>query len=258
MQVSQRVHVIRTAEEVWDIVGRRFGEVATWASAVASSRPIDGAGPGRAPCPGRACTVAVSGFGELTEELTAYDDRARTLTCRATSGMPGFVREARNTWTVEEGSADSSVFAMRAEVELSPLGRARGPGPAPVPRPDRPPHLPRPQDLRRDRATAPLPGRPRGAGPSASGRSQRPFSGFCGLLLMTGADTYARPLGSDSSIPISLLGLALLGYGLGLVLLLLRGVAAATGRVLAGLDAAGSRPPLPCLLWWAIGSRPKA
>lgn len=75
---------------------------------------------------------------------------------------------------------------------------------------------------------------------------------------MTGADTYARPLGSDSSIPISLLGLALLGYGLGLVLLLLRGVAAATGRVLAGLDAAGSRPPLPCLLWWAIGSRPKA
>jgi hypothetical protein len=65
------------------------------------------------------------------------------------------------------------------------------------------------------------------------------FSGLCGLLLLlTGADTWARHLGSDSSIPIRLLGLALLGYGLGLLLLLQRGVVAATGRVLAGLDAA--------------------
>ena len=238
MQVSQRVHVIQTAEQVWDIVGRQFGEVATWAGAVASSRPIDGARPDGAPCAGRACTVAVPGFGELTEELTAYDDRARTLTYRATSGMPRFVREARNTWAVEEGPADSSVFTMRAEVELSPFGSLVGP----VLRL----YLARiGRRTCRDLKTFAETGRPHR---SRAGRGVRAlrlpvavnaaFSGLCGLLLMTGADTWARHLGSDSSIPISLLGLALLGYGLGLVLLLQRGVAAATGRVLAGLDAA--------------------
>lgn len=238
MQVVQKVLVARTADEVWEIVGRRFGDVATWAAAVDVSRPIDGTGSGGASCAGRACTVAVPGFAELTEELTAYDDRARTLTYRATSGMPGFVREARNTWAVAELSADTCAFTMHAEVELSPLGSLAGPA------------------LRlylsrigrvtgRDLKTFAETGRPHGSRVDRGVPTLRlpvavnaAFSGLCGLLLVTGADTWARHLGSNSSVLTDLLGTALLGYGLGLALLLLRGVPASAGRTLAGLDAA--------------------
>jgi hypothetical protein len=62
-----------------------------------------------------------------TETLIAYDDSNRTLTYRATAGMPAFVTLACNTWTVTPLDAHRSRVSMRARFDtrgvLGALGR---------------------------------------------------------------------------------------------------------------------------------------
>lgn len=237
MQVTRQVRVDRTADEVWEIVGRGFGDVATWARAVAASRPVPGPGTGGAPCQGRTCTIAVPGFTELTEELTEYDEHRRTLAYRAASGMPAFVLEATNRWSVEEGADPGAcIFTMEAEVRLSPLSIVAGPALGL--------YLGRIgrntcRDLKTYAETGHTAASSRGAALprlETAVATNAVFSAVCGSALASGAGDWASRLGA-SEVVVSALGAGLLGYGAALGVLLARGVGATAGRSLALLDA---------------------
>lgn len=237
MQIVRDIVVERPAEEVWDLVARRFGDVASWASMIADSRPLTGPGPGDAPVRGRACSVGIPGVGDLTEELVDYDDEARRLTYRATTGMPPFVRTASNTWTVEALAPGTSRFTMHASVDLTPVGSVAAPA------------------LRlylglvgrrtaRDLKTFAEDGGPDGL----ERRSWRQldlavgvnagFSALSGLALVAAADFWACQFGGAAAVVPAALGTSLVGYGVALGVLVSRGVPTTAGRVIALLDAA--------------------
>jgi hypothetical protein len=127
MQIGTSIDIDAPAEQVWQIIGPGFADVSGWASAVETSRPSGGPGPGDAPCDGRICTVTATGFDHLTETLTHYDPATRSLTYRATRGMPRFVTLATNTWRVQPKPDGGSTFTMHATVHLAGVGRAVAP-----------------------------------------------------------------------------------------------------------------------------------
>lgn len=133
--------VAAPAEQVWEVIGRRFDRIGDWATAIPASTPIPGArsaasttvanppglpavaGAVDAPVAGRICQTGIRLVGEITETLTAYDDTNRTLTYQAT-GMPAFVTLARNTWTVIPIDARTCRVSVRARFDTrSRLGR---------------------------------------------------------------------------------------------------------------------------------------
>jgi ribosome-associated toxin RatA of RatAB toxin-antitoxin module len=111
MKITRTVEIQAPAEAVWEIVGTRFADIGVWATRIRSSRAIDSS-PGGS-LPGRVCAVALPGVDAVEEALLTRDDAAMTLEYRG-SGLPSFVADARNRWTVERvGSASRIVVEGR-------------------------------------------------------------------------------------------------------------------------------------------------
>ncbi|MEM9861721.1 MAG: SRPBCC family protein, partial [Myxococcota bacterium] len=116
MQRSESVEIGANASRVWEVAAKEFEHIDRWASMVERSEAVRepaflAESPG---CSGRVC---VTPQGETREVLVAYDDAARTFTYEITGGgMPGFVKRATNTWTVEALGPDRSLLTMTVEM----------------------------------------------------------------------------------------------------------------------------------------------
>lgn len=121
MRIEQHIDIAAPAADVWEVVGHRFADIGSWASAIAHSQSADG---------GRVCEVHGPGavhITEITEALTDYDEEARTLTYTAAGGLPGPMAAARNTWAVHPLGPGRSRATMSAEVALSRPWRLAAP-----------------------------------------------------------------------------------------------------------------------------------
>jgi hypothetical protein len=127
------------ADQVWNVIGPGFDRIGEWATAIPASTavPTHRSEPGLpeppgvppaldAPVAGRICQTGIRLVPRITETLTAYDDARRSLTYVA-SGMPGFVTQARNTWTVIALAPDRCLVRLQARFDtrglLGLLGR---------------------------------------------------------------------------------------------------------------------------------------
>ena len=57
--------------------------------------------------------------GELVEELTQFDRGSRSLTLRATSGVPGFMKLAQNAWVIGESGEGTSTATSVMTIKLA-------------------------------------------------------------------------------------------------------------------------------------------
>jgi hypothetical protein len=138
-ELSIDLIIAAPADQVWEVIGRRFDRIGDWATAITHSTATPNAsaaagGPALpiaaaaldAPVAGRVCQTGVRLVPQVTETLIGYDDANRTLTYQA-SGMPTFVTLARNTWTVTAIDAHRSRVSLRARFDtrglLGILGR---------------------------------------------------------------------------------------------------------------------------------------
>ncbi|MFC5382071.1 SRPBCC family protein [Aquipuribacter nitratireducens] len=245
MRISTGIDIDAPVAAVWEVVGPQFGDVGRWARAVEASTPVGDIGE---PGSGRRCEVAAPGFDALTEELITYDEAARSLSYRASAGMPRFVRSATNTWRVGPRPDGGSRFDMAADLELAGAARALSPvfaaylwGVGRL--------------TARDLQVVVETGRPRRGGVTralldlvrpTSRRSLRrvvglngAFSATCGAVLLLAPTWWSAQLSDAPTALVAATGLGLLGYGAGLGLVVRRGtVPAGLGLTLAGLDAA--------------------
>lgn len=129
MKISLTSDVIRVpADALWSIVGPGFADVADWTSSVQRSVSIGSPQLQGAPCTERACHVNISGYDKISERLTHYDEANRQLAYEVTDGVPGFVRMARNQWTIRAAGDGCSVAEMTCTLRLTPvMGMLVGP-----------------------------------------------------------------------------------------------------------------------------------
>ena len=106
MKITRTVEIQAPPETVWEIVGTGFADIGVWATRIPSSRAIRTSPD--APVTGRVCAVALPGVDSVVETLLTRDDDAMTLEYRG-SGLPSFVADARNRWTVEPAGNASRV-----------------------------------------------------------------------------------------------------------------------------------------------------
>jgi hypothetical protein len=68
---------------------------------------------------GRVCSNSVSGFGDIKETFTYYDEQALRFGYEASDGTPFFIKKAVNNWRVKSQGANSCQVDVRGEVESS-------------------------------------------------------------------------------------------------------------------------------------------
>jgi Polyketide cyclase / dehydrase and lipid transport len=124
MHFSSHIIINAPAETVWDIIGRQFDRIGEWATAIPASAAVPPDVPGEptvtaAPVAGRVCDTGIRMLPQATEMIIAYSDSDRTLTYQAT-GMPAYVRVARNRWTIT--AVDSQRTQAAFEAVFAPRG----------------------------------------------------------------------------------------------------------------------------------------
>ena len=125
MKITAETTLQAPASAAWAVLGERFGEIAEWTTSLDSSH-LEGelgvgaarvcAGPPWGPFPG----------GTMKEELRHFDRERRQLVYAATEGLPWFVRDASNRWTVDALDGERCRVRGDADVRLvrwlAPLG----------------------------------------------------------------------------------------------------------------------------------------
>ncbi|WP_211695429.1 SRPBCC family protein [Mycobacterium spongiae] len=125
MELHTEIAINAPASTAWEVLGTQFGEIADWTATIGSSTLEGQLGVGAV----RSCQS--NGFGPLpvgavTEEITHFDSEAMELAYVATSGLPPFLREARNSWTIVPNGASRCVATSHARLVLAPWARPLG------------------------------------------------------------------------------------------------------------------------------------
>ncbi|WP_299246839.1 SRPBCC family protein [uncultured Aquimarina sp.] len=106
-------------EKIWQILAVEFGDIDHWASGVnasgGSGAPINGSN-----CSERACKISATGFSDTKERITVYDKEGYILKYTLFHGLPGFVKDAYNTWQLLP--KDKSLTLVKATTEMRATG----------------------------------------------------------------------------------------------------------------------------------------
>ncbi len=95
MRITEFIDIDATAATTWQIFGEDFADISNWLDAILSSS-LDG---DLAVGVTRTCKFAKN---DITEQITRFDRDARSLTYKINSGLPPFMRNVSNAWTIEE------------------------------------------------------------------------------------------------------------------------------------------------------------
>ncbi len=102
-----------SAERVWQVLGLQFGDIGQWTSVVASTSISGELGVGAK----RVCHLSPS--STVSEELTEYSPETMSYAYRAGAGVPGWVKEASNHWTIQPIDEKHCRVLIRPTIRLS-------------------------------------------------------------------------------------------------------------------------------------------
>ncbi|GAA0873367.1 hypothetical protein GCM10009117_25140 [Gangjinia marincola] len=118
VNASAEIVVNAPIDEVWQVLAVEFGDIGKWASGVDASEgsgaPINGSS-----CPERVCKINATGFSDTKERITIYDEDGHLLKYTLFHGLPGFVKDAFNTWQLF--SKDNNTH-IKAHTEMRATG----------------------------------------------------------------------------------------------------------------------------------------
>lgn len=117
MEIERTITINAPVDRVWDLLGTRFHEVGSWASVIDASQALDRK-TGGTPVADRVCETPQ---GVFKEHVTAFDADKRTFSYVAYQGLPGFVREGGNTWSVRDLGGDRTEVHFRMKFDLNPI-----------------------------------------------------------------------------------------------------------------------------------------
>lgn len=108
---DKKPNVVATAEtvikapikDVWAILAEDWAGIGKWSSGVSHSQGF-GEPIGGSDYTIRACEITAAGFDDTKEEILEYDAQNHLIRYELADGLPGFVKDAINVWTLEETS----------------------------------------------------------------------------------------------------------------------------------------------------------
>jgi len=117
VELHSEIPIDAPAADAWAVLGEAFGDIGTWASAIAASS-LDGPLEAGAV---RTCDLASFAFmrgGTIQEHLDRFEPDGMRFAYTATDGMPWFIRQATNRWSVTPDGPDRCIVRSHATVDL--------------------------------------------------------------------------------------------------------------------------------------------
>jgi len=117
MDMHFHIDIDAPASEAWRVLGEEFGAIGDWGVGIAASELIGDLGVGA----GRTCEGEGWGpfpAGTVTEELYHFDREAMEFSYRATSGLPWFLTQGLNRWSIEALGPERCIVRSHATIGM--------------------------------------------------------------------------------------------------------------------------------------------
>ena len=115
---TSKIIIKATPDKVWKILAEDFGEISKWASGVNASEGFGESIQGSS-CSERACEISATGFSDTKERITVFDKESHTLQYTLFHGLPGFVKDAFNTWELSPTNKSTTMITATTEMRAT-------------------------------------------------------------------------------------------------------------------------------------------
>jgi len=95
-----------TVDQVWDILGNRYGEAHLWATGLYHAEGYGAPQLEGATCSKRACDTSQ---GKIKEAIRSFDAKNYHLAYEVIEGFPGFVKKEVNNWRLTPNGKQTQV-----------------------------------------------------------------------------------------------------------------------------------------------------
>ena len=119
IEIKGQTVIDAPASKIWSVLAHDFADIGRWATIIPDSKPDPTvSAPEGATVGARVCSNLVPGFGDVREEFLTYDEEGKRFSYRATDGLPSFIENAVNNWSVRPLGPNQSVVEARGEVQM--------------------------------------------------------------------------------------------------------------------------------------------
>lgn len=110
VNIYSTITINKPADDIWKILADDYGGIGKWASGVNVSQGL-GDPIGGSSCSGRSCEISATGFSDTEEKILTYDRDNYLLHYQLVHGLPGFVKNAMNTFKLTPKGGSTEVNA---------------------------------------------------------------------------------------------------------------------------------------------------
>ncbi|GMN06463.1 hypothetical protein MTsPCn5_18520 [Croceitalea sp. MTPC5] len=118
IRASTGININVPIEKIWQLLAVEFADIGKWASGVDASEgsgaPINGSS-----CSERACKISATGFSDTKERIVIYDKGGYLLKYTLFHGLPGFVKDAYNTWQLFPKNDTTTLVKAHTEMRAT-------------------------------------------------------------------------------------------------------------------------------------------
>jgi hypothetical protein len=115
IHVKRELTINKNREEVWEVVGEKFGEVHLWSSNFKDSKP---GGDKQFEGIDYSFRATVTDRGETIQRLDAFDSENCRLAYHITKGMPGIAKRARGVWYLKSLKNNQTTVVLEFDLEV--------------------------------------------------------------------------------------------------------------------------------------------
>jgi hypothetical protein len=118
MDFRLEVEINKNIEDVWEVMGNQFGDIAKWVSLATSSKV---GGSSKLPGVNYGYRLLESRKGTAKHVLTSFDSANHSFSYDVPEGTPGFVKTATASWTLTALKDGKTKMNVHFGIQLSGL-----------------------------------------------------------------------------------------------------------------------------------------
>ena len=119
MRIIKELSIAKPVDEVWEVLGNQFGEIAKWASIISHSEV---SGQPKLPGVNYSIRSTKTTQGDTQQELTGFDPDKHEISYKSISGTPAIIKQVSAHWSLKKEGENNTQLMLDFSAEMKGMG----------------------------------------------------------------------------------------------------------------------------------------
>ena len=114
MNIKKKITINKSIEDVWEVLGNQFGEISIWSSLISESKVY---GDSKLAGLNFSKRETNTSQGITVQEMTSFNPEQYTLSYKALSGTPSFIKSTNAKWFLSKLNEGSTQLNINIDIQ---------------------------------------------------------------------------------------------------------------------------------------------